>query len=96
MASNVLLHNATPHGNYPLLKNAPKHKFGDKLLLVLDCDNGTLHFEKCNKFLGIAFKNLPKTKLYPSVSVPYGNTNVTILYIGNTGSVRRRTRQTQF
>jgi len=96
LVGNVLIHNAIPHGNYPLLKNASKYKFGEKLLLVLDCENGTLHFEKCNVFLGIAFKNLPKTKLYPSVSVVYGNSNVSILYIGNNGSTRRQTRQTQF
>ncbi|XP_060858296.1 F-box/SPRY domain-containing protein 1-like [Metopolophium dirhodum] len=88
LVDNVLLHNAIPHGNYPLLKNDPKYTFGEKLDLVLNCENGTLHFEKCNVFLGIAFKNLPKTKLYPSVSVVYGYTEVSVLYIGNTGSTR--------
>jgi len=96
LVHNVLAHNAISHGNYPLLKNTPKNQFCEKLRLVLDCEIGTLHFEKHNVFLGIAFKNLPKTKLYPSVSVVYGYTKVSVLYIGNTGSARRQTRQTQF
>ncbi|XP_022181860.1 F-box/SPRY domain-containing protein 1-like [Myzus persicae] len=84
LSDNVLLHNAEPHGEYPLLKNAPKYQIGEKLQLVLDCENGTLHFEKCNQFLGIAFKNLPKTKLYPSVSVVYGDAEISAVYIGKT------------
>ncbi|XP_016661254.1 F-box/SPRY domain-containing protein 1-like [Acyrthosiphon pisum] len=96
LVSNDLEHNAISHGNYPLLKNAPKYKLGEKLLLVLDCDNGTLHFEKCDVFLGIAFKNLPKTKLYPSVSVVHSDSNVSVLYISNTGSARQQSGQTQF
>jgi len=86
LVTNHLIHDEVTYGDYPLLRNAPEYKFGEKLLLVLDCENRTLHFEKCNAFLGIAFKRLPKTKLYPSVSVVYGNSNVSVLYIGNSTS----------
>lgn len=82
LIDNDLLHCGVSQGRYPLLNNAPKYQIGEKLKLVLDCENGVLHFEKCNEFLGIAFKNLPKTKLYPSVSAVYGNTEISIVYIG--------------
>ncbi|CAI6360506.1 unnamed protein product [Macrosiphum euphorbiae] len=81
LIDKLLLHNGVSHGNYPLLNNAPKYQIGEKLQLILDSENGILHFEKCNEFLGIAFKNLPKTKLYPSVSAVYGNTEISVVIL---------------
>jgi len=84
LVDNVLLHEALSRGNYPLSNYAPRYQYqiGETLRLVLNSDNGTLHFEKDNVFLGIAFRNLPRTKLYPTVSLVYGETEVSIVYIG--------------
>ncbi|XP_025203312.1 F-box/SPRY domain-containing protein 1-like [Melanaphis sacchari] len=82
LIDNILLHNGVSHGSYPLLSNTPKYQIGEKLILILDSENGILYFKKCNEFLGIAFKNLPNTKLYPSVSTVYGKTEISIVYLG--------------
>jgi len=54
-----------------------------KIRLVLDCEHGEALFEKNGKCLDVAFKELPKTKLYPCLSSMYGTSNVTLLYLGN-------------
>ena len=55
---------------------------GEKITVILDMEDCTLSFERDYQFLGIAFKNLPKIKLYPSISAVYGNTEVTMIYKG--------------
>ena len=53
------------------------------LTVNLDMDRGLLWFERNNQFLGIAFDNLPTHEpLYPSLSAVFGNTSVTLVYIG--------------
>ena len=34
-------------------------------------------------FAGVAFRGLPDVKLYPSVSAVYGNTEVSMVYLGD-------------
>lgn len=45
-------------------------------------EDKTLAFERGYEFLGVAFRGLPKTCLYPAVSAVYGNTEVTLVYLG--------------
>ena len=50
---------------------------------VLDMDRGTLSFEKGDRFLGVAFADLPTdAPLYPIVSSVYGETEVCLIYKG--------------
>ncbi len=50
--------------------------------MILDMDDKTLAFERGFEFLGIAFRGLPKACLFPAVSAVYGNTEVTMVYLG--------------
>lgn len=81
LVSSSLLHNNEDCGDYPHLEEQ-KFKVGEKILVILDCDRGTLTFEKENEYLGIAFSDLPKRPLYPTVSTVYGKSRVAILYKG--------------
>eukprot|EP00096_Caligus_rogercresseyi_P016332 TRINITY_DN8940_c0_g1_i1.p1 TRINITY_DN8940_c0_g1~~TRINITY_DN8940_c0_g1_i1.p1 ORF type:complete len:254 (-),score=69.49 TRINITY_DN8940_c0_g1_i1:256-1017(-) len=83
LVDNHLLHNGGSKGNYPLLNNAPKYQVGERIRVILDCDDKTLSFERNYEFLGVAFRGLPDIKLYPAVSAVYGNTEVSMVYIGN-------------
>lgn len=56
LVDNNLLHNGDTQGTYPLLNNAPKYQVGERIRVILDCDDKTLSFEKNYEFLGIAFK----------------------------------------
>lgn len=83
LVDNHLLHNGDCHGNYPLLNNAPKYQTGERLRVILDSDDNTLSFERNYEFLGVAFRGLPREKpLYPAVSAVYGNTEVSMVYLG--------------
>lgn len=53
---NHLLHNGDMQGSYPLLNNAPKYQVGERIRIILDCDDNTLSFEKNYEFLGVAFR----------------------------------------
>jgi F-box protein 45 len=68
LVDNYLLHNGDA-GNFPLLTNAPKYQVGEKIKVILDCDAHCLAFEKNNEFLGVAFRNLPGKKLFPTITV---------------------------
>jgi F-box protein 45 len=82
LVENYLLHNGDSQGNYPLLSNAPRYQVGEKIRVILDCEDNTLSFEKNFEFLGVAFRGLPKQELYPSISAVYGNTEVSMVYLG--------------
>ncbi|XP_022124760.1 F-box/SPRY domain-containing protein 1 [Pieris rapae] len=83
LVDNILLHNGETQGDYPMMNNSPKYQVGERVRVILDCDSGTLCFEKKYEFLGVAFRNLPfNTKLYPTVSAVYGNTEVSMVYVG--------------
>nr|CAG4646393.1 EOG090X092A [Macrothrix elegans] len=81
LVDNHLLHNGDSKGNYPLLNNAPKYQVGERIRVILDCDDNTLAFERNYEFLGVAFRGLPEKLLYPSVSAVYGHTEVSMVYI---------------
>lgn len=89
---------------------------GERIRVILDCDDNTLSFEKNYEFLGVAFRGiilyflcsfsltchfpkfknilidcfkfqiyvlgLPDKRLYPAVSAVYGNTEVSMVYLG--------------
>lgn len=83
LVDNHLLHNGDSQGNYPQLNNAPIYQVGERIRVILDCDDNTLAFEKNYEFLGVAFRGLPDVKLYPAVSAVYGNTEVSMVYLGH-------------
>lgn len=56
LVDNHLLHNGDALGSYPLLNNAPKYQVGERIRVILDCDESTLSFEKNYEFLGVAFR----------------------------------------
>lgn len=56
LVDNHLLHAGDTQGNYPLLNNAPKYQVGERIRVILDCDDNTLSFEKNFEFLGVAFR----------------------------------------
>jgi F-box protein 45 len=57
-------------------------KVGERIRVILDCDDNTLAFERNYEFLGVAFRGLPEKLLYPSVSAVYGHTEVSMVYLG--------------
>ncbi|KAH9388340.1 F-box/SPRY domain-containing protein 1 [Tyrophagus putrescentiae] len=82
LVENSLVHGGHCTGAYPRLANAPRYQTGDRLRIILDCDSQTLAFERDYEFLGIAFFSLPKKPLYPAVSAVYGNTEISMVYLG--------------
>jgi len=82
LVENHLLHNGHSQGNYPQLNNAPKYQVGERIRVILDCEDKTLSFERGYEFLGVAFRGLPNIYLYPAVSAVYGNTEVSMVYLG--------------
>lgn len=68
LVDNHLLHNGDAIGSYPLLNNAPKYQVGERIRVILDCDDNTLSFEKNYEFLGVAFRgNFP---IKPNMLIP--------------------------
>ncbi len=55
---------------------------GEKVRVVLDCEEHLMYFEKDELFLGVAFRHLPPVKLFISVCAVYGNTEVSMVYLG--------------
>ncbi|XP_071501323.1 F-box/SPRY domain-containing protein 1-like [Diadema setosum] len=82
LVDNLLIHNGDHQGNFPNCNNAPKYEVGEKIRVILDCEDNYLAFERGYEFLGVAFRGLPNEKLYPSISAVYGNTEVTMVYLG--------------
>ncbi|KAI0226715.1 F-box/SPRY domain-containing protein 1 [Lamellibrachia satsuma] len=82
LVDNHLRHNGDSQGNYPLLNNASKYQVGERIRVILDCEDNTLAFEKNYEFLGVAFRGLPNVNLFPAVSAVYGNTEVSMVYLG--------------
>jgi len=54
----------------------------DKLLIVLDMDEGTLAFVVDGQYLGVAHRGLRGQKLYVIVSAVWGHCEITLKYIG--------------
>ncbi|CAJ0957403.1 unnamed protein product [Ranitomeya imitator] len=82
LVDNNLLHNGEVNGSFPQCNNAPKYQIGERIRVILDMEDKTLAFERGYEFLGVAFRGLPKASLYPAVSAVYGNTEVTLVYLG--------------
>ncbi|CAG0920520.1 unnamed protein product [Notodromas monacha] len=57
LVDNHLLHGGDSQGNYPQLNNPPKYQVGDRIRVILDCEDSTLSFEKDYEFLGVAFRD---------------------------------------
>ena len=56
---------------------------GDKIGIILDADRGTVSFELNDVLIGMPFENLPlKTKLFPCISTVYGDSEVSMIYVG--------------
>ena len=58
-------------------------EINDCIGVILDCDRSTLSFELNGVFLGLAFKGLPEVTLYACVSAVYGESRISMVYIGN-------------
>ncbi|VDD86347.1 unnamed protein product [Enterobius vermicularis] len=82
LVDNVLFHNNEQISTYPHVNNPPKYQVGERIRMVLDCDQHILYFEKGSEFLGNAFYHLPPVKLFPAICGVYGNTEVTMVYVG--------------
>uniref|UniRef100_A0A182SAG2 Uncharacterized protein n=1 Tax=Anopheles maculatus TaxID=74869 RepID=A0A182SAG2_9DIPT len=41
-----------------------------------------MSFEKNYEFLGVAFTDLPDKMYYPTVAAVYGNTEISMVYLG--------------
>ena len=68
--------------NPTLQFNCVYPQIGERIRVILDMDDKTLAFERGFEFLGVAFRGLPKACLFPAVSAVYGNTEVTMVYLG--------------
>jgi len=55
---------------------------GDEVYMMLDCEENSLSFMLNEIHLGPAFIGLPKIRLYPAASTVYGNTEISLLYLG--------------
>lgn len=77
------MHNGEQLGVYPRANNPPKYQVGERVRLVLDCDRHIVYFERAgSEFLGLAFMDLPPVKLFPAICAVYGNTEVSMVYLG--------------
>ncbi|KAL3068036.1 hypothetical protein niasHS_011126 [Heterodera schachtii] len=82
LVNNTIAHNGEFVERYPRLNNAPKYQIGERVRMVLDHGRGQLYFEKGDEFFGLAFSNLPPVRLFPAICAVYGNTEVTMVYLG--------------
>ena len=53
-----------------------KLRMPDTFYMILDMDRGTLAFQVCNDFLGVAFSGLRGEELFPIVSAVWGHCEV--------------------
>ncbi|KAK0417862.1 hypothetical protein QR680_013248 [Steinernema hermaphroditum] len=67
LVDNSLIHNGNASETYPRFNNPPKYQ---------------VYFEKGSEFLGLAFSDLPPVKLFPAMCAVYGNTEVSMVYLG--------------
>lgn len=70
-------------GCYPVTCFQFQVEIGQKIGVTLDMDSLSLSFDVDNKYLGIAFSELPKgLRLYPAVSAVYGHSEISLIYYG--------------
>lgn len=48
----------------------------------LDMTHRTLAFDINGKYFGVAFRSLPDGPLYPAISSVYGNSEISLVYLG--------------
>uniref|UniRef100_A0A915B6X7 F-box/SPRY domain-containing protein 1 n=1 Tax=Parascaris univalens TaxID=6257 RepID=A0A915B6X7_PARUN len=82
LVDNQLMHNNAQISPYPRVNNPPKYQMGERIRMIMDCDRHTLYFERGTEFLGVAFDHLPPLKLFPAMCGVYGNTEVSMVYLG--------------
>ncbi|UYV65150.1 VPS13D [Cordylochernes scorpioides] len=85
LGRNRLYHDVkhNPGTPYPaLLKSDETFVVPDRLIVVLDMDEGTLAYVADGQYLGIAFKGLKGKKLYPMISAVWGHCEITMKYLG--------------
>lgn len=87
LGRNKVYHNAKGTGGsgttYPaLLRPDEQFLVPDRLLVVLDMDEGTLAFCADGRYLGVAARGLRGKTLYPIVSAVWGHAEITMKYIG--------------
>lgn len=91
LGRNKVYHNAKGAGagaggggaTYPALLRADEQFLvPDRLLVVLDMDEGTLAFCADGRYLGVAFRGLRGKTLYPVVSAVWGHAEITMRYVG--------------
>ncbi|XP_034834795.1 protein gustavus isoform X1 [Maniola hyperantus] len=87
LGRNKVYHNAKGTGSsgatYPaLLRPDEQFLVPDRLLVVLDMDEGTLAFCADGRYLGVAARGLRGKTLYPVVSAVWGHAEITMKYIG--------------
>ncbi|EJW89064.1 F-box/SPRY domain-containing protein 1 [Wuchereria bancrofti] len=82
LVDNQLLHNSKSICPYPHINNPPRYQMGERIRMIVDCEQHSMYFEKGSEFLGIAFSRLPPLKLFPAMCAVYGNTEVSMVYIG--------------
>ena len=53
-----------------------------KVGVHLDMTDRTLAFDVNGKYFGVAFRDLPVGPLYPAISSVYGNSEISLVYLG--------------
>nr|NP_001027614.1 Ci-META3 [Ciona intestinalis]BAB79622.1 Ci-META3 [Ciona intestinalis] len=86
LGRNKLFHGGKVHRNekktYPsYLESDENFVVPEKVLVVLDMDEGTLSFVADKQYLGVAFTGLKGKTLYPVISCVWGHCEVGIKYI---------------
>ena len=64
------------------LDDVSGHLVPDRILCILDMDNGYLAFSSHRRYYGVAFTGLKGKELYPIVSAVWGHCEITIRYLG--------------
>jgi SPRY domain-containing SOCS box protein 1/4 len=54
----------------------------EKLYCILDMDEGTMAFATEHQYLGVAFRNLRGSTLYPIACAVWGHCEITIRHLG--------------
>ncbi|XP_074050604.1 SPRY domain-containing SOCS box protein 2 [Macrotis lagotis] len=79
------LHHRSKGGGAPRYPAGPGHErlqVPERLLVVLDMEEGTLGYAVGGTYLGPAFRGLKGKTLYPAVSAVWGQCQVRIRYLG--------------
>lgn len=83
LVDNTIMHNGQSYGKYPrLFNNTPKYQIGERIRMILDHNKGQLYYEKADEFYGMAFAEIPPVRLFPAVCTVYGNTEISMTYLG--------------